>query len=108
MVAAPIGIPGCPELAACTASIESIRMVLIQRSSRLAADGPVTGASAMRSSLIGDASWRRSNRAVNHAGVHDDACPRCRLKVEVVAGDFDHHEGPVAVEPLRRDWRRRQ
>ena len=33
MVAAPIGIPGCPEFAFCTASIESIRIVLMHSSS---------------------------------------------------------------------------
>src|SRR5579864_5346531 len=107
MVAAPIGIPGCPELAACTASIESILIVLMQRSSRLPADVPVAGSIARRSSLMGDASGRRSNRAVNDAGVHAHAYPRRRLKVEVVAGDFDHHERPIGVEPFGRDrgWR---
>ena len=33
IVAAPIGIPGCPEFAFCTASIESVRIVLMHSSS---------------------------------------------------------------------------
>ena len=35
MAAAPIGMPGCPELAFCTASAESMRMVLMARFSRV-------------------------------------------------------------------------
>src|SRR5208283_3918203 len=31
MAAAPMGMPGCPELAFCTASAESMRMVLMAR-----------------------------------------------------------------------------
>src|SRR5215831_10999913 len=32
--ASAIGVPGCPELAACTASMDRVRMVLMQRRSR--------------------------------------------------------------------------
>ena len=33
-----IGVPGCPDFAACTASIASVRMVLMVRRSRSLAD----------------------------------------------------------------------
>src|ERR1700719_4722310 len=38
----PIGVPGCPEFACCTASIESVRIVLMQSASNCCALAVVT------------------------------------------------------------------
>ena len=48
-----MGVPGCPESAFCTASMESVRMVLMHNSSIDGADDDATAAEVADSDTMG-------------------------------------------------------
>src|SRR5579872_2241279 len=106
--ASAIGVPGCPEFACCTASMDSVRTVLMHNSSR--SDPPV----ALRAALVAvsvmspcpcvvcDGLWSAarggSARCVWRAGIVVGGGDRCAVETNVVV---HHHAHRHALHHLR-------
>src|SRR5258706_3561785 len=103
MGAAPIGAPGCPELAFWTASIESVRIVLIARVSSSGAIARLGRAETPTAHSL-CRGWRRRSRPVAAAAELYQRAPARALRPSGVAAGLARAGRIVGVAPGSRPY----
>src|SRR5579864_2468579 len=111
MAAAPMGMPGCPALAFCTASTERMRMVLMHKFSRSRSGigfnvppaAAITrehfGGGVMARPLFDHIRTLEQTGIAHHGGVEQRLATGPILETEIGALAFEHTKGQVLLSP---------